>query len=401
MKKFLDHNKAFTLTEMLITVAVFAILVGIVIVAINPGKQLAQTRNAERAADLKNLQNAIQQFYVDNDYWPASTTITLGTLVEICNENDEPTGCIDLDVLVPDYLPSIPSDPLEATSTCYRVTVDATSSAISLVANNSTEHSLGGVFFGTTADNITGECGVEVDLGCTVVASGGNDVFMDEDYKVHKFTSDGTFEVTESCDMPVEVLVIAGGGGGNRGGGGAGGYISDTTTLTDGSHGVVIGAGGTAGGVGGNSCAAFAGDGGDSLFLSYTAVGGGAGAMGCTSTARAGNSGGSGGGGYQIGGGGGGGTAGQGNRGGNGSKIDGGSGGGGAGGQGVDGVSFGGNTAGGSGLSNDITGSSVTYAAGGTAISSITGSDNTGNGGGKMRAGGSGIVIVRYLLSSD
>jgi len=58
------------------------------------------------------------------------------------------------------------------------------------------------------------------------VATGGT-ITTDGDYKVHKFTSSGTFTITQlGTDEVVEYLVVAGGGAGggfNAGGGGAGG----------------------------------------------------------------------------------------------------------------------------------------------------------------------------------
>ena len=48
-----------------------------------------------------------------------------------------------------------------------------------------------------------------------IVATGGT-VTTDGDYKIHTFTSDGSFEVTQLGDDPndtVELLVVAGGGG--------------------------------------------------------------------------------------------------------------------------------------------------------------------------------------------
>ena len=66
------------------------------------------------------------------------------------------------------------------------------------------------------------------------------------DYKVHTFTSSGTFAVSGS--IGITYLVVAGGGAGGEdigGGGGAGGLLAGTTTA-DQNYSIVIGAGGAA-----------------------------------------------------------------------------------------------------------------------------------------------------------
>lgn len=80
---FKNHKSGFTLLEILLVVGIIAILAGIVIIAINPSKQLAQVRNTERKSDLKQLYNAITQYYIDNSSYPA--TISTTTLTEVCN----------------------------------------------------------------------------------------------------------------------------------------------------------------------------------------------------------------------------------------------------------------------------------------------------------------------------
>lgn len=61
------NNSGFTLLEILLVVAAIAILAGIVIVAINPSKQLGSTRNAARQSDVSGVLNAVYQYSLDND----------------------------------------------------------------------------------------------------------------------------------------------------------------------------------------------------------------------------------------------------------------------------------------------------------------------------------------------
>ena len=271
--------------------------------------------------------------------------------------------------------------------------------------------------------------------GGGIIAANGGTITTDGDYKVHTFTSDGTFTPTSvSGDGYVEYLIIAGGGAGGSGrqfniiggGGGAGGYLTGLYQVTkDTDYAIVVGAGGA------GVASSTQNNGANSTGFGLTAVGGGAGG---TYNSK-GNDGGSGGGtGLRSSGQdftGGAATSGQGNAGGTGTVFGGtgtansGAGGGGAGAAGANG-SGGTGGAGGAGLASSITGSSVTRAGGGGgggrssagaggsggAGAGSTGgganaSANTGSGGGGSTHshpgsesaggnGGSGIVVVRF-----
>jgi hypothetical protein len=227
----------------------------------------------------------------------------------------------------------------------------------------------------------------------------------------------------------VEYLIVAGGGGSggggstgyHSGGGGAGGLRSGSTQiLLSTNYQISIGSGGTAGTQSGDS-GFVGGNGTNSTALGLTAIGGGGGGGNATQLSGVGGkgaAGGSGGGGalYAVSPtGSGAGTAGQGNDGGFGSNSASGGGGGSGG--------IGGNASGGTGGNagagtvSSITGSSVNYAGGGAGRGgsqggtsnggtpvNTNGSSNTGNGGGGIlaesgRAGGSGVVILKYLTS--
>lgn len=85
----MKKHSGFTLLEILLVVAAIAILAGIVIVAINPAKQLAQVRNTSRHSDINSISNAIYQYSIDNSgLFPANVDTNfkmLGTAVSGCN----------------------------------------------------------------------------------------------------------------------------------------------------------------------------------------------------------------------------------------------------------------------------------------------------------------------------
>jgi prepilin-type N-terminal cleavage/methylation domain-containing protein len=63
----LNKKLGFTLLEILLVVGIISLLAGIVIIAINPGKQLATVRNTERKSDIKQINSALTQYYIDHN----------------------------------------------------------------------------------------------------------------------------------------------------------------------------------------------------------------------------------------------------------------------------------------------------------------------------------------------
>lgn len=112
MKK-LSQTKGFTLVEVLLVVVIIAILAAIVIVAINPARQIAQSNNAQRNADIKAILDAVHEYAIDNrgalpSGIPASATAigSGGGQINICAS------------LVPTYVAELPFDPT-ATGAAY------------------------------------------------------------------------------------------------------------------------------------------------------------------------------------------------------------------------------------------------------------------------------------------
>lgn len=271
---FQNRARGFTLLEILLVVGIIAILAGIVIVAINPARQLAQVRNTERRSDIKQIDSAVKQFYIDKGYYPASTTLTT-SLTEICatGDNTATVDCdtdnlVDLSELVPTYITSIPVDPKATTvnGSGYSILKDS-SRKTAVKADNAELDTF-------IAIGISGPTGGGGGGTTTCDASGGEESEVGG-YKIHTFTSDGTFTVN-SDNCTVEVLVVAGGGGGGMDGGGAGGAggLAYSSNLSiSGEFNVNIGQAGQ----GANSSSENGGQGGDSSFGDIFSVSGGGG----------------------------------------------------------------------------------------------------------------------------
>ncbi len=120
-KKTMPFGKqGFTLLEILLVVAAIAILAGIVIIAINPGKQLAETRDAQRWSDVNAILNGVYQYSIDNDGILPTGISTTGKVIGLsnggcgttCTAENNGIACLDLKFyLVPNYLVAIPMDP--------------------------------------------------------------------------------------------------------------------------------------------------------------------------------------------------------------------------------------------------------------------------------------------------
>jgi prepilin-type N-terminal cleavage/methylation domain-containing protein len=118
-------RNGFTLIEILLVVAAIAILAAIVILAINPVKQLGDTRNAQRRADVNTILNAVYQYAIDNNGELPDDITTITT--EICETSASTcSNLIDLSVLTSNekYLVSMPVDPSNdcaANGVCYTI----------------------------------------------------------------------------------------------------------------------------------------------------------------------------------------------------------------------------------------------------------------------------------------
>jgi len=123
MKK-ISKNKGFTLLEILLVVGIIAILAGIVIIALNPSKQLKTVRDMQRKQAIGEINKALIQYFIANGRYPDMELAISTTIREICNtgsasatttsvtgETCVSINSVNLSQLVPDYLAAIPVDP--------------------------------------------------------------------------------------------------------------------------------------------------------------------------------------------------------------------------------------------------------------------------------------------------
>ena len=140
-------QKGFTLIEILLVVAAIAILAGIVVVAVNPAKQLAATRDSERNSEVGAIAGALYQAQVGEvSLTIPDGTCTPGTAAQklctgaVVSTGDDQCG-VTIAGAVPVYLDSVPTDPQEATAnwTGYFIAKNATSGRITVCAEPETE----------------------------------------------------------------------------------------------------------------------------------------------------------------------------------------------------------------------------------------------------------------------
>ena len=122
-------RKGFTLLEILLVIAAIGIIASIVIVAINPLRQIGKARDASRYANINTIQKALDQYYIANGSYPIGVS---GSYQEICVDGNT-TDCLDLESdLVPTYIAEIPKDPQGGG---YKIAINSDNSKVSLVAD--------------------------------------------------------------------------------------------------------------------------------------------------------------------------------------------------------------------------------------------------------------------------
>jgi len=137
----MKQHRGFTLIEILIVIGLIAVLAGVLIAALNPARQFAQARNAQRWNNVDTIIGAIIQNTTDNR---GTFTCAAGAVPTTATKMANGAGNYDIGpCLVPTYSAQLPFDPSATgahwTSTTdydtgYNIVRDATSGRMTVSA---------------------------------------------------------------------------------------------------------------------------------------------------------------------------------------------------------------------------------------------------------------------------
>jgi prepilin-type N-terminal cleavage/methylation domain-containing protein len=110
-KFFKKSQKGFTLIELLVVIGILAVLLSIVLIAINPARQFGQANNTKRRSDVTAILNAIGAYGADNHgQLPAGIPVGADATAAV----DIASGAGNADVcsaIMSNYISALPQDP--------------------------------------------------------------------------------------------------------------------------------------------------------------------------------------------------------------------------------------------------------------------------------------------------
>lgn len=132
--------KGFTMVELIIVIAIIAVLAAGIFVAIDPARRLHEARNSRRQTDVVSILDTIVKIQADNNgtHYATVAAATAGSFYVIgtsttgcnttCTAKTTQAACLDLSAVPTNYLASIPFDPSTGTAanTDYYISKSAT-----------------------------------------------------------------------------------------------------------------------------------------------------------------------------------------------------------------------------------------------------------------------------------
>jgi general secretion pathway protein G len=112
-----SSSKGFTLPELLVTISIIALLTLISVYTIQEVRK--RSRVAQRVADLKQVQSALELYYANNRAYPVSPS---STYASVCSTWGSYSVTAMIPGLSPTYIKTIPIDPqtnVSGNTNCY------------------------------------------------------------------------------------------------------------------------------------------------------------------------------------------------------------------------------------------------------------------------------------------
>ncbi|HLD60558.1 MAG TPA: prepilin-type N-terminal cleavage/methylation domain-containing protein [Patescibacteria group bacterium] len=99
------NKRGFTLIELLVVIAIIGLLSTLAVVAL--GSARVKARDSKRLSDLRQIQTALELFYVDESNYPTGSGVTLGSGNYACLNNSgwAAAGCAN------PYMGQVAADP--------------------------------------------------------------------------------------------------------------------------------------------------------------------------------------------------------------------------------------------------------------------------------------------------